>query len=883
MAYSDNTSWLTRNNGQTITIDLRDKHLISARVKFRGIDGDIRLASTSQATVQRSGGTYNFSRSPGSAPAHTTVIGRRGSITYQNTSIAVATSELRIDGVQVFYGTTYPNTAPRTVGRNISGTSGSIDFYIWSDWGFEATYRASLRVRDRTLNPTLTSPHGTASYSGSLANGSESGWINLAGALKSYEQTTLTVNVSGSGTTGVFVEYEWIEKPVVSTDDPVSVGPDSATLKGNLISTGASETTRYFEYGKTTEYELGSINAGVGGVGSFTAELSGLDATETYYYRAYAVNAAGRTNGAQKSFTTIAIPPEVRTLIADDIEYTSARLNGEIVNLGGLPVDRWFEYSKNSDFSDSTSVLVASSAGLGLYNYTVTGLDFDTLYYYRAYGMNDAGRGNGTTRTLTTPYPYLYAPVIVSPDFGHQQLDDKPTFEFTLTENPVNPATLYHAQIRISQYVSINPTVQHLQSDGGNGTWQYYDGSAWQSFPAEGVPPETTVRVTLTTGLGVGPWYWDCASIEADGEGRTGLSSDYRVVRILLDIEDRLYILLTGVPPNEHDWDVYNALRVLETSNGQLGYITFEISNLPFDNNGTLTTANEIIDYGDRVLLAIKDWTGASEEFLGRVRQKEPHGDLLKVSAILADGILGERIIKTDYPDETTTITAYADNSTWLNITSIDDEGGKPKFTVTGHGMSDGDEVVIRNTGRYDRRWTVEDTTANTFVIDRDYDVEATLGECLPVDTAVLEVRSNLHGFSNGTRIIIKDSEHYDGVYTVSNVTVDTFEIGAVYEDDDAVGRCGALEDLGVTVKKIIDNYCQGIEAITDNVNLATGYIVPVSAEGKTAARVMEEIRRNYGLFYYVDKDAYLNLYKPEEIVSEPYPQMTIRRGDPSA
>ncbi len=101
------------------------------------------------------------------------------------------------------------------------------------------------------------------------------------------------------------VTYYTIVAPTMATSDASSVTVSAARLNGSVSDIGYATTTRYFEYGKTTSYELGTIDKGVGGVGSYYHDLSGLDAGTMYYYRAKGVNSAGTGYGAQKSFTTL--------------------------------------------------------------------------------------------------------------------------------------------------------------------------------------------------------------------------------------------------------------------------------------------------------------------------------------------------------------------------------------------------------------------------------------------------------------------------------------------------------------------------------------------------------------------------------------------------
>lgn len=83
--------------------------------------------------------------------------------------------------------------------------------------------------------------------------------------------------------------------------------------------------------------------------------------------------------------------------------------------------------------------------------------------------------------------------------------------------------------------------------------------------------------------------------------------------------------------------------------------------------------------------------------------------------------------------------------------------------------------------------------------------------------------------------------------------------------------------DVGQIVADIVTGYLTPLT--TEYVDINTGFTAPVTAKDRKAVRVLEEIRRNYGLYYYVDKEDRFHLYRPEDIV-EPVEPLTIRRGD---
>lgn len=58
-------------------------------------------------------------------------------------------------------------------------------------------------------------------------------------------------------------------------------------------------------------------------------------------------------------------------------------------------------------------------------------------------------------------------------------------------------------------------------------------------------------------------------------------------------------------------------------------------------------------------------------------------------------------------------------------------------------------------------------------------------------------------------------------------------------------------QDIGLTVKEFIDTYCAPIT--TDNVNTEIDILAPIQAKDKTALSVLENLRRQYDIYYFVD------------------------------
>ena len=305
-----------------------------------------------------------------------------------------------------------------------------------------------------------------------------------------------------------------------------------------------------------------------------------------------------------------------------------------------------------------------------------------------------------------------------TPIQNYETNDRRPYFEFILPANYEIDNYKYHARLRISSNAAMNGLEYLLESKDDQSNWELWDGSGWIEFPIDGVPTDSKVRATPPRVLGFSFWYWDCASWEVSYG--YGLNSSVRKINILISTEEP-YVLAIGA-------NMYNcySIQASETSNGEIGSISFVVNN----NNGE---ADNAINYGDAVILAINDDFGNQEQFRGKARYKNPNADVLQIQAITGGGILSERRVKESYP----------------------------------------------------------------------------------------------------------------------------------------------VQDIGLTQKQVIDTYCSPLTS--NNINTNTGIIAPVSALDKTPLRVFEEIRRQYGIYYFVDANWDVNSYLPDEIGSY---NVQIRRGD---
>jgi uncharacterized membrane protein (UPF0136 family) len=215
--------------------------------------------------------------------------------------------------------------------------------------------------------------------------------------------------------------------PGVSTD-PASVIGHQATLNGTLIDDAGVVCDCAFDWGPTLPYANSTpwLSGFITG-DSFAAVLSGLS-DGTYHFRAKAQNSNGTSYGGDLTFVVTTTVPSVDTLPAADITYTTATLNGDLTNDGGLPCQVQFEWGYNTSYGNTTPLV---SAGIGPFSAPITGLTRYTIYHYRAVAVNALGTSYGADVEFNT----LQAPPTVETDAASNLLMTSATLNGTLSDD----------------------------------------------------------------------------------------------------------------------------------------------------------------------------------------------------------------------------------------------------------------------------------------------------------------------------------------------------------------------------------------------------------------------------------------------------------------
>ena len=181
-----------------------------------------------------------------------------------------------------------------------------------------------------------------------------------------------------------YAECDEYTYPQVTTNAAMSVTITSATLNGNLDSTGAPVTLEpehsgditcqiWFEYGKTTSYGYSTPEQSKSSADSFSASISGLDDDTTYHFRAVASSGVGTDYGLDMTFTTdtpTPTPPPPPGLITTCNGRTTS------TNVTALyPTTSWQTVSGSLSSSTDTKRYAVSITTTGTYEFSLCSAD----------------------------------------------------------------------------------------------------------------------------------------------------------------------------------------------------------------------------------------------------------------------------------------------------------------------------------------------------------------------------------------------------------------------------------------------------------------------------------------------------------------------------
>ncbi|MHC1705202.1 MAG: FISUMP domain-containing protein [Tenuifilaceae bacterium] len=291
-----------------------------------------------------------------------------------------------------------PPTLTSDSTANLTSSSATVWGTIKLDGGTTITARGVCW--GTTANPTLTGQHAESNVQANSFSTSITGLTRKT----LFHSRVYATNTSGTAYGNDIAFTTLAELPIISTTDASNITAYTATSGGNITSDGSDAITeRGVCWSLSQNPTLTDTHSSDGtGSGIFNSSITGLLPGKTYYVKAYATNSIGTAYGNQVSFTTSAVVPTVTTIEITNITAISATCGGSVTDDGGAAIiERGVCWSttQNPTINDSKTT---NETGLGIFSSSITGLNYGTTYYVRAYAVNSIGTSYGYQISFTT-------------------------------------------------------------------------------------------------------------------------------------------------------------------------------------------------------------------------------------------------------------------------------------------------------------------------------------------------------------------------------------------------------------------------------------------------------------------------------------------------
>jgi hypothetical protein len=371
--------------------------------------------------------------------------------------------------------TTQAASSPSTSGATLNGTVIADGGASLTDRGFY--WSAATPV---TTSDTQVSEGGTSIAAFSKPIGGLS--VNTIYYYRAY-----AVNSLGTGLASTEVSfYTLANTPAAPTVNNPTAGTLDVAISGSdgnpSITTYAIKEAggQYVQaggaLGASAVYQTASVWA--------TTTVTGLVPSTPYSFTVQAENGGlvttsfGPSAGLSTSAGTAI--PVVTTQAASSLTSSGATLNGTIIANGGAPLtDRGFYWSAYTPVGTTDNPLSEGGTAVGAFSQALGGLNANTIYYYRAYGVNSVGTALDSSEvSFYTLANTPGAPTVDSPG--------STTLNVTIGSGDGNPVATVYA---IQETTSGN----YVQTDGTLGAAAvYHPAATWGAKIVTGLNYTTT-------------------------------------------------------------------------------------------------------------------------------------------------------------------------------------------------------------------------------------------------------------------------------------------------------------------------------------------------------------------------------------------------------
>lgn len=374
--------------------------------------------------------------------------------------------------------------------ENIGTTTASCGGNVTGDGGANITERGVCWSANH--NPTVNESHvSSGSGLGEFACNLSSLSANTTYYVRAYAKNSKGV---AYGEEKDFTTLDF-DLPEVTTASVTDITQTSAKCGGEVTSDGGTIVTERGVCWSTNHnptVNSHKMQAGEG-MGSFTCNITGLNAHTKYYVRAYAINSKGPSYGEEVDFVTGANPPTVSTGIVTNITTTSAMGSGNVTNDGGSDVtERGLCWSTHHE-PTINGTHVEAGDGTGEFTAAMTNLTANTTYYVRAYAINGVEPAYGDEVEFTTLS-------ISVPGVTTASVTNIGNTTATGGGNVISDGGASVTERGICWSTSHNPTISGSHANSGTGTGEF-------TTNMTGLTPNTTYYVRAYAINSQGPAY----------------------------------------------------------------------------------------------------------------------------------------------------------------------------------------------------------------------------------------------------------------------------------------------------------------------------------------------------------------------------------------
>ena len=329
------------------------------------------------------------------------------SIRWDGSQWVVASDNNNLNGIEISTGEVY----------QISGYGAISSGVIGSDGGYSITNKGV--VWSTLANPTVSL--STKTDEGAGAQNFSSTISNL-NPITNYYYRAYASNSLGSfyGNTYNFTTSDVL--PEVTTTNVSNISYTTADSGLSIINNGSPVAISGIIWGVNPQQLSVDSNNIV--VGEGILSLTNLQAGTAYYVRGFAENNNGVAYGEILTFTTQAAIPTLETFMPSQITASTVSSGGssiqsDFINDGGSALTaKGLIWGTNSNLIIETvgNYIAYNCSGANCNNLgfsqTVQGLQANTIYYIRAFAVNEIGTGYGEVLSFTTLEAVVTAPTV---------------------------------------------------------------------------------------------------------------------------------------------------------------------------------------------------------------------------------------------------------------------------------------------------------------------------------------------------------------------------------------------------------------------------------------------------------------------------------------